>query len=84
MTPPHLVLYSRQRRRELVVAFVGVCGHAPVEAICRWLTPALSRSVNSAAIHLQYEKNENFWLVTTVHAIKLKDLERIPLLWERK
>ena len=37
-----------------------------------------------AAIHLQYEKNENFWLVTTVHAIKLKDLERIPLLWERK
>ena len=37
-----------------------------------------------AAVHLHYEKNENFWLVTTVHAIKRKDLEKTPLIWERK
>ena len=37
-----------------------------------------------AAIHLHYEKKENFWLVTTVHAIKLRNLEKIPLIWERK
>ena len=36
-----------------------------------------------AAVQLQYEKNEEFWLVTTVHAIKRKDLEKIPLIWER-
>lgn len=37
-----------------------------------------------AAIHLHYDKSENFWLVTTVHAIKLRDLEKITLIWERK
>lgn len=36
-----------------------------------------------AAVRLHYEKNENFWLVTTVHAIKRNDLEKIPLIWER-
>ena len=37
-----------------------------------------------AAVHLHFDKKEDFWLVTTVHAIKLRDLEKIPLIWERK
>lgn len=36
-----------------------------------------------AAIHLHYEKKENFWLVTTVHAIKQPELDKIPLIWKR-
>lgn len=44
----------------------------------------LENSNHIAAVHLHYDKNEEFWLVTTVHAIKLKDLEKIPLIWEKK
>lgn len=36
-----------------------------------------------AAVHLHYDKRENFWLVTTVHAIKPRNLEKIPLIWKR-
>ena len=36
-----------------------------------------------AAIHLFYNKRENFWLVTTVHAIRPDDLRRIPLIWRK-
>ena len=36
-----------------------------------------------AAVRLNYNKNENFWLVTTVHAIRPDDLKRIPLIWKK-
>lgn len=38
---------------------------------------------HAAAIHLYYEKSENFWLVTTVHALRHKDLKNIPLIWKK-
>lgn len=36
-----------------------------------------------AAVRLNYNKSENFWLVTTVHAIRPDDLKRIPLIWKK-
>ena len=36
-----------------------------------------------AAIHLNYSKSENYWLVTTVHSIKPHDLQKIPLIWKK-
>ncbi len=36
-----------------------------------------------AAVHLHYDKSENFWLVTTVHAIRPTDLSKIPLIWKK-
>jgi len=36
-----------------------------------------------AAVHLYYNKNENFWLVTSVHAMRHKDLKNIPLIWKK-
>ena len=36
-----------------------------------------------AAVHLNYDKNENFWLVTTVHSIKPHDLNKMPLIWRK-
>lgn len=36
-----------------------------------------------AAVHLHYQKNENFWLVTTVHTMKPHDLQKIPLIWKK-
>lgn len=36
-----------------------------------------------AAVHLHFEKKENFWLVTSVHAIRPDELERIPLIWKK-
>ena len=36
-----------------------------------------------AAVRLNYNKNEKFWIVTTVHAIRPDDLKRIPLIWKK-
>ena len=36
-----------------------------------------------AAVHIYYNKSENFWLVTTVHAMRHKDLKNIPLIWKK-
>ena len=36
-----------------------------------------------AAVHLHFQKNENFWLVTTVHTMKSRDLQKIPLIWRK-
>ena len=36
-----------------------------------------------AAVHLHYQKNEKFWLVTTVHTMKPHDLQKIPLIWKK-
>lgn len=36
-----------------------------------------------AAVHLHYDKNEHFWLVISVHAIRDKDLENMKLIWEK-
>lgn len=36
-----------------------------------------------AAVHLYYYKNENFWLVKSVHAERTKDLENMKLIWEK-
>ncbi len=36
-----------------------------------------------AAVHLFFDKNENFWLVKSVHAERLADLERMTLVWEK-
>ena len=47
------------------------------------LAVLLEDSNHIAAIHLHYEKNEKFWLVTTVHAIRLNELGKIPLIWEK-
>lgn len=56
-------------------------GNKPLSLI---LAVLLENSNHIAAVHLFFEKNEKFWLVTTVHAIKLRDLEKIQLIWERK
>ena len=37
-----------------------------------------------AAVHLNFELKENFWLVNSVHAIRTKDLERMKLIWKNK
>lgn len=37
-----------------------------------------------AAVRLHYYLNENFWLVTTVHAMKPKDIEKSGLIWEKR
>ncbi len=55
-------------------------GNKPLSLV---LAVLLEKSNHIAAIHLHYDKNEQFWLVTTVHAIKLSDLEKIPLIWEK-
>ena len=47
------------------------------------LVVILEHSNHIAALHLHYELNNNFWLVTTVHAIKAKELEKMPLIWEK-
>lgn len=47
------------------------------------LVVILEHSNHIAALHLHYELNNNFWLVTTVHAIKAKELEKMPLVWEK-
>lgn len=36
-----------------------------------------------AAVHLYYNKRENFWLLTTVHVMRHKDLKNIPLIWKK-
>ena len=36
-----------------------------------------------AAVRLNYNKNEKFWIVTTVHAIRPDDLKRSPLIWKK-
>ncbi len=36
-----------------------------------------------AAVHLYYNKKEDFWLLTTVHAMRHKDLKNIPLIWKK-
>lgn len=55
-------------------------GNRPMSLV---LAVLLENSNHIAAIRLHYDKNEQFWLVTTVHAIKLSDLEKIPLIWEK-
>ena len=50
VTPPHLFLYSWQQRRELVVAFVGVCGHAPVEASLKLRLVQSQQAVDSHGV----------------------------------
>ena len=41
------------------------------------------RHFEEAAVHLHYQMNENFWLVTTVHTMKPHDLQKIPLIWKK-
>lgn len=36
-----------------------------------------------AAAHLFFDKNENFWLVKSVHSARLKQLEKMELIWEK-
>lgn len=36
-----------------------------------------------AAAHLLYDKNENFWLIKSVHVARLKQLEKMILIWEK-
>ena len=55
-------------------------GNKPMSLV---LAVLLDNSNHIAAVHLHYEKNEKFWLVTTVHAIKLKELEKMTLIWEK-
>jgi hypothetical protein len=55
-------------------------GNKPMSLV---LAVLLDNSNHIAAVHLHYDKNEKFWLVTTVHAIKLKELEKMTLIWEK-
>jgi len=55
-------------------------GNKPMSLV---LVVVLEESNHIAALHLHYELKENFWLVTTVHAIRAKELERMPLVWEK-
>ena len=36
-----------------------------------------------AAVRLNYNKNSNYWLVTSIHAIRPDDLKRIPIIWKK-
>ena len=36
-----------------------------------------------AAAHLFFDKNENFWLIKSVHSARLKQLEKMELIWEK-
>ena len=36
-----------------------------------------------AAVQLYYNKSSNFWIVTSIHAIRPDDLKRIPLIWKK-
>ena len=36
-----------------------------------------------AAAHLFFDKNENFWLIKSVHSARLKQLEKMELVWEK-
>lgn len=42
-----------------------------------------SKKSHLATVHLYFDKNENFWLVKSVHAERLADLERMTLVWEK-
>ena len=55
-------------------------GNKPMSLV---LAVLLDNSNHIAAVHLHYDKNEKFWLVTTVHAIKLKELKKMTLIWEK-
>lgn len=55
-------------------------GNKPLSLI---LAVLLENINHIAAVHLHYDKRENYWLVTTVHAIKPRNLEKIPLIWKR-
>ena len=37
-----------------------------------------------AAIHLHFEKNQNFWLVTSVHSMRRRDVEKLNIVWNEK
>ena len=41
-------------------------------------------SHHMATIHLFFDKNENFWLVTSVHPEREEDLTKNTLLWSRE
>ena len=56
-------------------------GNKPMSLV---LSVTLEESNHIAALHLHYELKENFWLVTSVHAIRTKELEKIPLIWEKQ
>ena len=55
-------------------------GNKPMSLV---LSVTLESSNNIAAVHLHYELKESFWLVTSVHAIRVKELEKMPLIWEK-
>ena len=48
------------------------------------LSVTLEEYNHIAALHLHYELKENFWLVTSVHAIRTKELEKMLLIWEKQ
>ena len=55
-------------------------GNKPMSLV---LSVTLEDSNHIAAVHLHYELKESFWLVTSVHAIRVKELERMTLIWEK-
>ena len=55
-------------------------GNKPMSLV---LSVTLESSNHIAAVHLHYELKESFWLVTSVHAIRVKELEKMPLIWEK-
>lgn len=36
-----------------------------------------------AAAHLYFDKNENFWLIKSIHSARLKQLMKMELVWEK-
>lgn len=36
-----------------------------------------------AAAHLFFDKNENFWLIKSIHTTRIKQLEKMELIWEK-
>lgn len=56
-------------------------GNKPLSLIIAVINKGTHEHV--AAVHLHYQKNENFWLVTTVHTMKPRDLQKIPLIWKK-
>lgn len=48
------------------------------------LAVKLEYTSHIAAVHLSFDKNENFWMVKSVHAAHLRQLEQMELIWERQ
>lgn len=49
----------------------------------RHLAVKTDETSHIAAAHLYFDKNENFWLIKSIHSARLKQLMKMELVWEK-